>query len=138
MHLNRKQKAKEKRSRQSDVMSDFENINVMLGNFPRNDYENHPFEKKMDSESDKLNGSVNPTETDFRSLLNTNSREKSELTVETVGTINLRFQAKCQGKLDKIKTDFTSQILPAINSAINEKVLPILRNSLGLPEYGLP
>ena len=34
MSSTRKQKAKEKRSRQSDVMSDLENWDVMLGNFP--------------------------------------------------------------------------------------------------------
>ena len=35
MPSTRKQKAKEKRSRQSDVMSDVENMDVMLGNYPR-------------------------------------------------------------------------------------------------------
>ena len=33
MPSTRKQKAKEKRSRQSDVMSDIENLDVMLGNY---------------------------------------------------------------------------------------------------------
>ena len=36
MPSTRKQKAKEKRSRQSDVMSDLENIDVMLGVYPGN------------------------------------------------------------------------------------------------------
>ena len=34
-----KQKAKEKRSGQSDVMSDIENMDVMLGNFPEDNFE---------------------------------------------------------------------------------------------------
>ena len=33
MPSTRKQKAKEKRSRQSDVLSDIENLDVMLGNY---------------------------------------------------------------------------------------------------------
>ena len=33
MPSTRKQKAREKRSRQSNVMSDIENLDVMLGNF---------------------------------------------------------------------------------------------------------
>ena len=33
MPSTRKQKAREKRSRQSDVMSDIENLDVMLGNY---------------------------------------------------------------------------------------------------------
>ena len=36
MPSTRKQKAKEKRARQSDVLSDLENMNVMLGNYPEN------------------------------------------------------------------------------------------------------
>ena len=39
MPSTRKQKARDKRCRQSDVMSDFENMDVMLGNFPKNDFE---------------------------------------------------------------------------------------------------
>ena len=34
MSSTRKQKAREKRSRQSDVMSDLEDMNVMLGSYP--------------------------------------------------------------------------------------------------------
>ena len=36
MPSTRKQKAKEKRSRQSDVMSDLKNMSVMLGKYPEN------------------------------------------------------------------------------------------------------
>ena len=36
MPSTRKQKAKENRSRQSDVMSDLENMNVILENYPEN------------------------------------------------------------------------------------------------------
>ena len=36
MPSTRKQKAREKRSRQSDVTSDLENMNVMLGNYQKN------------------------------------------------------------------------------------------------------
>ena len=37
MPSTRKQKAKEKRSRQSDVMSDIENLDAMLGNYANSD-----------------------------------------------------------------------------------------------------
>ena len=37
MPSTRKQKAKEKRSRQSDVLSDIENLDVMLGNYQENE-----------------------------------------------------------------------------------------------------
>ena len=38
MPSNRKQKAREKRSRQSDVLSDIENLNVMLCNYQASDH----------------------------------------------------------------------------------------------------
>ena len=37
MPSTRKQKAREKRSRQSDVMSDIENLDVLLGNYQESD-----------------------------------------------------------------------------------------------------
>ena len=37
MSSTRKQKAREKRSRHSDVMSDIENLDVMLGNYQESD-----------------------------------------------------------------------------------------------------
>ena len=39
MPSTRKQKAREKRSRQSDVMSDIENLDVMLGSYQRENNE---------------------------------------------------------------------------------------------------
>ena len=37
MPSTRKQKAREKRSRQSDVMSDLENVDILLGSYSRNE-----------------------------------------------------------------------------------------------------
>ena len=39
MPSTRKQKAKERRSRQSDLMSDIENLDVMLGSYQRDNCE---------------------------------------------------------------------------------------------------
>ena len=41
MPSTRKQMAKEKRSRQSDVMSDMEKLDIILGDSPKEDYERH-------------------------------------------------------------------------------------------------
>ena len=40
MPSTRKQKAREERSRHSDVLSDIENLDVILGNIPENELEN--------------------------------------------------------------------------------------------------
>ena len=84
MPSTRRQKAKERRSRQLDIMSDVENVDLMLGNYPRNNEENDHSENEinLDSESSRPQRTSNVTGEDFRSLL-TNSRENSEITIET-------------------------------------------------------
>ena len=70
MPSTRKQKAKERRSRQLDIMSDVENVDVMLGSHSRDD-ENNASEDGMnlDLESNRLQQSSNVIGEDFRSLL---------------------------------------------------------------------
>ena len=58
MPSTRKQKAKERRSRQSDIMSDIENLDVTLGSYQRDNCSNQ-------------------NENDYRSYLNTNLSENS-------------------------------------------------------------
>ena len=76
MPSTRKQKAKERRSRQLDTFSYIENADVMLGNSSREDEENY----RRDSEMNLDPMSIRPQQNsnvfgeNFRSLL-TNSRE---------------------------------------------------------------
>ena len=73
----RKQKAKERRSRQLDILSNVENVDIMLGSDSR-DYERNnqsQDELKMDSGSSRPQQNSNSVGEDFRSLLNTNSRK---------------------------------------------------------------
>ena len=98
MPLTRKQKAKEKRSRQSDVMSDLENMNVMLGNYPRNRSDDEL------NENIEIDSRCNGTRTDmarncevFRSLLNTEDRIENEVTVDTSRFLVQKYRNKCQG-----------------------------------------
>ena len=89
MPSTRKQKAKERRSRQLDIMSDVEYVVVMLGNYStiNQDDDRSETEINLDSESSKPQRASNVTGEDFRSLL-TNSRENSEITIETNRLIN--------------------------------------------------
>ena len=77
MPSTRKLKAEEKRSRQSDVMSDFENLDVMLGSYKRVNCEvqERTSENKMDLESSRREESSNHNENDYRSFLNTKISE---------------------------------------------------------------
>ena len=86
MPSTRKQKAKEKRSWQSDVMSDLDNIDVMLGVYPRNQIDEELEDENVEIDS-RSNGPRQKTVQnceDFRSLLNTESRNEKEVTDKLV------------------------------------------------------
>ena len=129
MPSTRKQKAKKKRSRQSDVMSDIENLDVMLGAYSRNDLveDENNTEPEVDLESGRLQRSEGQTESNFRSLLNTNPSENSEITVETNRLINSEISSQMSRKLEELKTDLNSHIFDVINSALEERVLPSIK-----------
>ena len=132
MPSTRKQKAKERRSRQLDGMSDVENVDIMLGSYDRDDEraEQSESELNLDSGSNRLHQNPNLVGEDFRSLLNTNSRENSEVTVETTRLINEEISNQMSRRLNEIKSSLNSQIQNAISAAIADTVLPSIQNTL--------
>ena len=133
MPSTRKQKAKERRSRQLDIMSDTENVDIMLGSYARDDerIEQSENELNLDSGSNRPHQNSNLVGEDFMSLLNTNSRENSEITIETTKMINEEISNQMAGKLNEIKTSLNSQIQSAISAAITNTILPSIQNTLG-------
>ena len=140
MPFTRKQKAKERRSRQLDMLSDVENVDIMLGSYSREDEENNVSENEvnLDSGSSRPQQSSNAIGEDFRSLLNTNSRENSENTIETSRLISEEISNQMSRKLNEIKTGLNSQIKDAITAAITSTVLPSIQKTLemqGRPNF---
>ena len=140
MPSTRKQRAKERRSRQLDMLSDVENVDIMLGSYSRDDEENNVSENEMnlDSGSSRPQQRSNVLGEDFRSLPNTNSRENSEITIETTRLINEEVSNQISRKLIEIKTSLNSQIQEAITDAIANTVLPSIQNTLemqGRPNF---
>ena len=74
MPSTRKQKAKGKRFRQSDVMSDIENLDVMLGRYQRDNSEvqGRTSENELDLESNRREDSLNQNANDYKSYLHEN------------------------------------------------------------------
>ena len=136
MSSTRKQKAKERRSRQLDMLSDVENVDMMLGSYSRDDEENTGSEKEvnLDSGSNRPHHSSNVIGEDFRSLLKTNSRENSEITIETSRMINEEISNQMSRKLNEIKSSLNIQIQDAISSAFTEKILSSIQNTLEMRE----
>ena len=70
MPSTRKQKAKEKRSRQSEILSDIENLDVMLGSYQRDNSEmqDGTSENGIDLESNRREDSSSHNENDYRTF----------------------------------------------------------------------
>ena len=129
MPSTRKQKAKEKRSCQSDVMSDIENLDVMLGSYQRDNSEaqDRASENEIDLESNRRENSLNRNENDYRSYLNANVSENSGITVETSRAISSSQMSK---RFGEVQTNLNSQILDVINAAIETKLLLSIKNAV--------
>ena len=100
MPSTRKQKAKEKRSRQSDVMFNLENMKVMLGNYTGNRSDEELNENiEIGTRTD-----VARNFEDFRSLLNTEDRIENEVTVDTSRFNSTEKSQQVSRELDELKT----------------------------------
>ena len=90
MRSTRKQKAKKRRSRQLDIVSGVINVDIMLEGYSKGEDRNNQSEDELnlDSGSRLPQQSSNLGGEDFRSLLNSNSREISEMTIETTRMIS--------------------------------------------------
>ena len=138
MPSTRKQKDKEKRSRQSDVISHLENIDVMLGAFSWNEIDSNlenENEVGMESSGPRLNFIANCK--DVRPLLNTTSEENSDATIKTARLINSEVTTQNTRKLEELKRDLNSQISESITAEIIEKKLPSFQNTIKAQETGI-
>ena len=131
MPSTRKQKVREKRSRQSDVMSDIENLDVMLGSYQRenNEFRSENNENTLDQRSNEREGQDRNVE-DYQTFLNNNPSENSCLTIETSRAISSEISSQMSRKYQEMQTSLNSQILDVINTAIDTRVLPSIKNAV--------
>ena len=132
MPSNRKQKAKERRSRRSDLMSDIENLDVMLGSYQRDNCEiqNGNDDDEIDPRSIGREESPNQNENDYRTHLNANPSENSCLTVETSRAINSEISTQMSRIFEELQSSLKSQILDVTNTAIEIRVIPSIKNAV--------
>ena len=138
MPSTRKQKSRERRLRQLDIVFDMIIVDIMLGSYSRNENRNNQSENELylDSGSSRPQQSSDLAGEDFRSLLNTYSRDKSERTRETTRMICEKISNQMSRNLNEIKSSLNSQIQNAITAAITEKVLPSNQNTLNTQGRG--
>ena len=67
------------------MLSSIGNVDMMLGNFPWNSFERQEDEEdfEINQQSDRLRRDTSRIGSNFRSLVNTNDRDISEITAET-------------------------------------------------------
>ena len=138
MPSTRKQKAREKRSRQSDEMYDIENMNVMLGNYQENQSDVDLNENvEIDSRSNGTRTDMVRNCEDFRTLLTSEDRNRCERPTEANRLITEEIACQMNRKMDELRRNLDTQITESINSAIPDSILPSIQNSLSGQNSGL-
>ena len=98
-----RKKAKERRSRQVDLMSDIENVDVILASYSRIELDSNSgnLNDEVDSGSDRTRQDIIQNNNCFRSFLNSNSKRNSEITIKTMRLVN----SEVSKKIDDFKRD---------------------------------
>ena len=128
MPSTRKQKAKARKSREMDMMSDFENLDVMLGNS-----NNNPIERELadaidqssahgDADTNVYHGNEN------RNYLHANDLLRQNEVRQSFETFSNEFNLRLSQESDSMMSMMHSQINRAITTAIAERVIPEIQN----------
>ena len=128
MPSTRRQKAKARKSREMDILSDIENMDVMLGNGKSN-----PIERELadaieqssvqgDSESNTHLGDQ------YASFTYENNPLRQNDVRQSFETFSNEFNLRLSQEMDSMMSMMHSQINRAINNAIAEKVIPEIQN----------
>ena len=145
MPSTRKQKAKARRSRELDMLSDYGNMDMMLG-----DENTNSIERKFDS---PIN--VPDTPQDFQSFPNReNSSRENEIRdidnrnepvregrlIESINILSGEMNARMSREMETMMDLMDTQTSRVINSAISERINPEIQNMVGilpLSHYGV-
>ena len=145
MPSTRRQKAKARKSRELDMLSDYGNMDVMLG-----DGNSNSIERDLDALINVPDG-----RRDYRSFPNReNSSQENEIRdidsrnepvresrlIESINTLSGEINARMSREMEAMMDLMQSQITRAISSAISERVIPEIQNmveNLPLSQHGV-
>ena len=128
MPSTRRQKAKARKSREMDMMSDIGNLDVMLGNGNEN-----PFERELADaiEQSSTQGDYEANEfhrTDCRNFVQENESFGQNDVRQSFEAFSNEFNLRLSQEMDSMMTMVHSQINRAISTAIAERVIPEIQN----------
>ena len=133
MPSTRKQKAKARKSRELDILSDYGNMDVMLGdgnsnsterqldsliNVPGGQRDFQPFTNKENSSQ----------ENEIRDITNRNEPVREERLIELINTLSGEMNATMSREMETMMDFMQTQVSRAISCAISERILPEIQN----------
>ena len=128
MPSTRRQKAKARRFREMDMLSDYDNLDVMLGN-----ENNNPIERELadaidqssahgDADTNMYHGN------EYRDYLHENEPLRQNEVRQSFEAFSSEFNLRLSQELDSMMSMIHSQINRAITIAIAERVIPEIQN----------
>ena len=136
MPSTRRQKAKARKSRELDMLSDYDNMDVMLG-----DGNSNSIERELDSLINVPDGrrdyrsfpnrENSSQENEIRDINNQNEPVREERLIESINTLSGEMNARMSREMETMMDFMQNQISRAINCAISEIIIPEIQNMVG-------
>ena len=128
MPSTRRQKAKARKSREMDMMSDFENLDVKLGNS-----NNNPIERELAEAIDQSSAHGDADthtylENEYRDYHHENDVLRQNEIRNSFETFSNEFNLRLSQEMDSMMSMMHNQINRAVTTAINERVIPEIQN----------
>ena len=128
MPSTRKQKAKARKSRELNMMSDYDNLDVMLGND-----NNNPIERELAdaTEQSAVHEDANTNtyhREDYGNFSYENDSMRQNDVRQSLEALSNEFNLRLSQEMDSMISIMHSQINRAITTAIAERVIPEIQN----------
>ena len=144
MPSTRKQKAQARKSRELDILSDYGNMDVMLGDRNSNSLERElgSLINASDGQRDYRsfpNRENSFQENEIRDISNRNEPVREERLVESINTLSGEMNARMSREMETMMDFMQNQISRTINCAISERIIPEIQNmveKLPLNQHG--
>ena len=128
MPSTRKQKAKARKSREMDKMSDIDNLDVMLGSGNENPIERELADAIEQSSVQEDYGANEYQESSYRNFVRENEPLRQIEVRQSFETFTNEFNLRLSREMDSMMSMVHSQINRAISTAISERVIPEIQN----------
>ena len=128
MPSTRRQKAKTRKSREMDMMSDIDNLDVMLGSRNENPIEWELADAIEQSSVQEDYGANENQENNYRNFVRENEPLRQNEVRQSFETLTNEFNLRLSQEMDSMMSMVHSQINRAISTTISERVIPEIQN----------